>query len=602
MRLAAAQADPGLADELVDRMLVARPAEVAVIRDSLRPQAAMVSPRLREALRDPRSDRGRRLRAACGLAVCDPTGPDLNEEASDVASWLIAPENRFLLGDWLEMLQNVRGPLIGPLSRAFRESERLDEREAAAFALAAFVDEAAPLFELLGSGEATQIAVLIVKIRALARPETGRLEAKLVSAIESPVTAAEHSSLENLRRTANYALALLALEHVEPVWPLFRHAENDDLRTNLINRAADAGVAAATLARRAGDDPDPTIRAALLLALGEYSLSRLSHAERDRLKPDLRKVYATDPDPGVHSAAWWLLARWGDQEELARVELSLASNGPVGGKRWYVTRSGHSMAVVYGPVEFVMGSHEIVRDRKDEGAHRVRIGRTFAIATRETTVFQYGAFDRSAWPGKDSPEGRDAPISNRSYIDCIAYCRWLTAQEGMTDERMMCYPLVETFVRDGMRPYPDYLDRPGYRLPTEAEWEFACRAGALTPRPFGRFEDFISRYAWWLPESGGAPHPVGLKKPNDLGLFDMLGNLSEWCSDAYQRYEATMADPIVDDRGHIGDDAQRVLRGGAYFSSAAALRSATRSLGHGGEGIPFFGFRVARTLRPGADR
>ena len=153
-----------------------------------------------------------------------------------------------------------------------------------------------------------------------------------------------------------------------------------------------------------------------------------------------------------------------------------------------------------------------------------------------------------------------------------------------------------------MRPYPDYLERPGYRLPTEAEWEFTCRAGALTPRPFGRFEDYISRYAWWLPESGGTSHPVGLKKPNDLGLFDMLGNLSEWCSDTYQRYEATMADPIVDDRGHVGDDAQRVLRGGAYFSSAAALRSATRSPGHGGEGVPFFGFRVARTLPAPGDR
>ena len=132
-------------------MLVARPAEIcghprfaaAPDRDGLGPAARSPS-----ATRG--SDRGRRLRAACGLAAYDPAGPAWNEEASSVASWLIAPENRFLLGDWLELLRSVRGPLIDPLSRAFRESERLDEREAAAFALAAYVDEVPPLFELFG--------------------------------------------------------------------------------------------------------------------------------------------------------------------------------------------------------------------------------------------------------------------------------------------------------------------------------------------------------------------------------------------------------------------------------------------------------------------
>jgi eukaryotic-like serine/threonine-protein kinase len=488
------------------------------------------------------------------------------------------------------------------LSMAFRESERLDERDAAAFALAAYLDSVPPLVELLGAGEASQNAVLIDKLRALDGPDSGRLEAKLGSALESASLPREPATQDITRRTANYALALLALERAESVWPLFRHGEDDSLRTDLINRAADAGVAAATLARRASDDVDSSIRLALLLALGDYPLSRHSHVDRDRLKPWLRKLYATDPDPGIHSAAWWLLMRWGDQEQIARADASLATSGPIEARRWYLSLKGHTLAVVAGPVEFVMGSKEVYPDRNNETLHRVRIGRTFAIATLETTYAQYIRSDPSARPASDSPQGPDAPIDNRSYVDCVAYCRWLTAQEGMTDESQMCYPPLETFVRDGMRPYPDYLERPGYRLPTEAEWEFACRAGSSTLRPFSRFEDHISRYAWWLPDGGTASHPVGLKKPNDLGLFDMLGNLSEWCSDGYRHYETTMADPIVEDGGHLGDDPQRVVRGGAYFSTLRALRSATRTPGHGGEAVPFIGFRVARTLPALADR
>ncbi len=583
-------------------MLSAPPAEVAVICDSLRGQIAAVSARLRDVLGDAGSDRGRRLRAACGLSAYDVNSRHLKDAAADIASWLIARENRFLLGDWLELLRGIRGELIGPLSRAFQESERLDEREAAAFALATYVDQVSPLVELLGAGESSQNAVLIEKLRAVAVREPDGLEAKLVSALESAPKPRTPATQAALRRSSNYALALLALERGDSVWPLFAHGEDDSLRTELVNRAAEAGVSPTFLARRAENEPVVSTRMAILLALGENPLSRLSQVERDRLKPWLREVYATERDPGIHSAAWWLLIRFGDRAEIARADLSLESNGPIDGKSWYVGRNGHTMAVVRGPVEFVMGSHETYPDRHDETPHRVRIGRTFSIATLETTYGQYSRFDPSVTRESNSAQGPDAPIENRSYVNCVAYCRWLTAREGMTDERQMCYAPVEAFVRDGMRPYPDYPERPGYRLPTEAEWEFACRAGSPTQRPFGRFEDHISRYAWWLPVSGGESHPVGLKKPNDLGLFDMLGNLSEWCSDSYARYETTMTDPAVDDRGQVGEGPQRVIRGGAYFSSLAVVRSATRSMGHGIEGVPFFGFRVARTLAEEGDR
>jgi formylglycine-generating enzyme required for sulfatase activity len=79
-----------------------------------------------------------------------------------------------------------------------------------------------------------------------------------------------------------------------------------------------------------------------------------------------------------------------------------------------------------------------------------------------------------------------------------------------------------------------YLSLHGYRLPTEAEWEYACRAGAVTSRYYGETEELLPRYGWYVKNAGGRSRPVGSKKPNDLGLFDLHGNVYTWCQEIYQ--------------------------------------------------------------------
>jgi formylglycine-generating enzyme required for sulfatase activity len=177
-----------------------------------------------------------------------------------------------------------------------------------------------------------------------------------------------------------------------------------------------------------------------------------------------------------------------------------------------------------------------------------------------------------------------------------AYCNWLSKQEG----KELCYP--ENIEKGKSVRMPDnFLQRRGYRLPTEAEWEYACRAGAATSRFYGRSPVLLEKYAWYSKNTPlGQAWPGGLKKPNDFGLFDMCGNVWEWCQDKHTNYPPAgsgVSDP--DDREQDNrdplDDTLRVLRGGAFLYPHTELRSGYRYWNRASTQIRTSGFRVART-------
>src|SRR5262249_26424416 len=173
--------------------------------------------------------------------------------------------------------------------------------------------------------------------------------------------------------------------------------------------------------------------------------------------------------------------------------------------------------------------------------------------------------------------------------------------EGVPKEQR-CYPSVAEIekCKDGKTPLElpkDYLTRTGYRLPTEAEWEYSCRAGMKTSRAFGTDDTMLGHYAWYGLNSDGRVHPVGTKMPNDYGLFDMYGNASEWCHDALAPYPTGKL-PIEDnqDKGPVDPSMSRVLRGGGFGSPASEARSASRFGWQPTVTFIHAGLRVARTL------
>jgi formylglycine-generating enzyme required for sulfatase activity len=137
----------------------------------------------------------------------------------------------------------------------------------------------------------------------------------------------------------------------------------------------------------------------------------------------------------------------------------------------------------------------------------------------------------------------------------------------------------------------------GYRLPTEAEMEYATRAGAATSRYYGETEELLPKYAWYTNSSKEQTWPVGSLKPNDLGLFDVQGNVFNWCQESYKNY------PVGKDEEDDQEDDQvilptknRVLRGGSFVNPASYVRSADRLPLVPTSRLNFFGLRVARTL------
>jgi formylglycine-generating enzyme required for sulfatase activity len=331
---------------------------------------------------------------------------------------------------------------------------------------------------------------------------------------------------------------------------------------------------------------------ALLLCLGEYRCDRLPAAVRSVVLHKALAAYRKHPDPGVHSAAEWLLLAWNAERDQRKTEAELkgawSATRPA---NWYIDRQGHTLVVIDGA------------DQPPEVPQAKLVSRTFAIATKEVTVEQFLRYlpehpyeEEAHVPAKPGTL-LDRPVNLVSWYQAAAYCRWLSRQEGVTEDQM-CYPPIAE-IKDGMRPYPDYLSRTGYRLPTDAEWELACRARTWTTRYCGEAEVLLPHYAWYAANSGSHLKPVGQLKPNDLGLFDMLGNAMEWCQDGAAAYERGGTDD-VEDTDVVLDGRSRVIRGTTHHRQAMRIRVDQRDLEAPNTAWYSLGFRVARTRpRPG---
>jgi len=399
----------------------------------------------------------------------------------------------------------------------------------------------------------------------------------------------EHAIAEERRRTLA-AAALLRAGDAERAFEFLAREAPPGVRERFAVVAVDCGVSLAELARACAS-PSAKVRRLALLALGQ--------APRERELEELAARHEVDPDAAVRAAAVWLQARWG---------LAPTGRPAPAGAGYFRTGLGQTL-VELDPRQspFSMGSPAFERGRKtDESAHPRRVPRAFAIGATEVTFAEAAPFfaEHPEFQVRVTADpDRPAPFT---WLAAAAYCRWLSEREGLAQDEM-CFPPIEEIARvllgRGDAPASFDLDaavleRAGYRMPTEGEWEFACRAGSGEAYAFGSDRDLLPHFAQCRGNTRDEPGPVARKMPSAFGLFDMHGNVYEWCVERPSQYrfsvDTTPYVPLLE-LGPVDAASERIARGGHHDSPDRDLRCAFRDAQRASLRTPSIGLRLART-------
>ncbi len=580
--------NPSHADALRSELLEADVADFVVIRDALAPHAASLVAGLWDTLDSEQTAPPVRFRAAAALASFDPNNDRWKSKSHWVADQLVAQPS-LVLPRWVDALRTVQGPLVTALLDRFRQ-------DPAPIAAAVIADYAADRSEVLAAAlsHASPTSFPLIFTPLERNPAISR--AALNAEFDRLPPTSENLDTLALRR-ANLAIALLRLGADERLWPLLKPSPDPRCRSFIIDRLATLGCPAERLSERLAQ-ADADLRAALLLSLGAYDERALPAARRAEWAPQIVELYRTDDSAAVHAAAQWLLDQWGKRPELAKVSV------PGAARRWYVNSAQMTMVKFDGPITFQMGAipgQPGWEAREDH--HQRKISRSFDIGMTEVTIAQYRPFylERAA---REKAAGRkvnemekpgmaaDLPVAKVSWYEATEYCNWLSAKEGLAPDQFCYQPNAEGRFAEGMKVVENYRHRKGYRLPAEVEWEYACRGGANTLRCYGDDDDLLGKYAWFAVNSSETSHPVAKLLPNAYGLFDMHGNVIEWCNEAGHDY----ANPPAENNSEevLQSKDFRLVRGGHSMTLCRAVRSSKR-FGERPSNVDGLGFRVART-------
>lgn len=299
------------------------------------------------------------------------------------------------------------------------------------------------------------------------------------------------------------------------------------------------------------------------------------------------------------------------RKELARLHRNRIDWQLSDQRSWYETGQGHTMIRLEAG-EFRMGSLPGESPNAEfETRHTRKLNRTYAISSTEVTVEQWQRFiDETPMdhPGRvrfsdiKSLDPRK-PITGVTWFEAAEYCNWLSEKEGIPEFDRCFLPHPDHGYGPAMKIKSEFWRRTGFRLPTQAEWEFACRGGTTTPRNYGSHNHLLPKYAWHLgntllkEQRAAESKPVALLKPNSFGLFDMHGNAMEWCIDRHDDYPYGRSEST--DEPKVGSSVgfqQRSLRGGAFFDLPIYIGSGHRYGYEPSNQLVATGFRVVQSL------
>ncbi|MEQ1829975.1 MAG: protein kinase, partial [Pirellula sp.] len=382
------------------------------------------------------------------------------------------------------------------------------------------------------------------------------------------------------QKLANVAIAALRLGAKDGYLEALQVNDDPEVMTQFIHRCRTGGVLAIELwncvseqlARRDKHAPGDRVKKnqllfGLLLALGEFP--------NDAIDADMvnkvASLFKTDPSAAVHGATGWLLRHWQRTNLVDEIERTPANYDR--SREWFRLlvdagdrRKFSYTFVVFPAGEYTIGSQADEPDHdEDERLRDMEIAFPFALLDREITVRELLAFDPNFF--RDTTMSLDSDSEKAggfvSWDDSANFCKWLTEHVEIVGS-----PVA---IQESSSQSPQ-INRFDFRLPHDAEWEIACRGGMRTMFSCGSDVSLLKHYAWYDKfESGIASRTL---RPNFCGLFDMHGNVFEWCNDDFESWSDSAIKASTDTT-----EPQKVLRSGAWHYAAVAIRSANRSSG-----------------------
>ena len=527
-----------------------------------------------------------------------------NQHSEKIVRRLVSADPGVIRG-WITALEDVaaQGFLTDELNAVFYDEYATPrERHMAALALSIYFSNSTDKLVnwLLDSDEAQFKTIF----RQLQKLEASSFQDDLVTQLSLPaprasLTAEEFKQLGEIQinQQANAAIALLLLRQSDKVWPLFKRSSDPSLRTELIYRLHRYDVSAGMLvAKLTEENVDSDIRAALIQALANYPRSAAPKQRSQHLfMKQMPKWYNSVDDAELHVGIKTLYEVWIQEDEKNDdfFRLNLRRDNP----RFVYSPQDQEMVIVEPDGPFTMGAPEHDLDRSfNESEKEVTLDHKYAVATTEVTFTQFREFLK-AHPdkrfGRDDPPKDDATITQHprdmiNWYEAIAFCRWLSEVEKVA-ETQMCYPPLDQ-IGPEMKLPENWQQRTGYRLPTEAEWEFACRAGTTSFRGYSNTDSATDEYSWGAINSYKfvGLDIVGMLKPNFFGLRDMHGGVWELCQDVYQEDLSAANVTTETDR--------RTIRGGSKSNLPRDLRSSLRASARRKDRSTNIGFRIVRTI------
>ncbi len=583
---------PKLAQDVAVLMAGARDTWRESLFSALLVRPDLVKEQLLSLIRDPARSAYCRLNAASFLCRAGAAESLTADPAIEQALMATQLANSGISDGLLTDLQPLRASFIKQLRQQVLQ---LDDREGA---------EAVHLVEVWGKLVGTDVFLSIDRLIECPidvvdqiiptlhdKPEAvPRLRAVVNCAGESPD---DPFVLKQYRAQLMAAYALVRLGYPEDFWALWIHRPIPDMEYEFIKVCDESPAILSLIANQLTNSdmlaplttsahnsqellfsPELSRRRLLIDALFRTpQWTRLEATPLNKIIERLRRLVIEDADPGMQALAHrtlqgltpvdqWALRPW---FSLSEVKSSHSD------RSWSVNGLGMVMVHIEKPEKL---DHDYCISQMEIQTE------AFELFLRET-AYPWNVKPDAA-PGDQHQRGL-MPQNHVNWYDCAAFCNWLSRREGLAE----CYqPNSANEYAAGMSLKPDAMRLNGYRLPQDAEWQFACRAGSVASFATGHFESLATNLAW-TSRNTLTPQCTGIVPPNALGLFDMHGNLSEWI----------LNDPARKDISQpVQDETTQLCRGGNFLSTPneTAVHHSTPHRAH--ERLPTLGFRIARTI------